>query len=78
MKSKKYLRHEVEVESITYDDKDKVFVVEYSIYNLRGEHILTDTARLEHTTDGTELYFDAMEKLKKLLKDNKYETKIKN
>jgi hypothetical protein len=78
MKSKKYLRHEVEIENITYDNKDKVFVVEYSIYNSRGEHILTDTARLEHTINGTELYFDAMEKLKKLLKENKYETKIKN
>ena len=75
---RKYLKHEVEIENISYDDKDKVFVVEYSIYNSRGEHILTDTARVEHTTDGTELYFDAMDKLKKLLKDNKYGTKTQN
>ena len=78
MMMRKYLKHEVEIENISYDDKDKVFVVEYSIYNSRGEHILTDTARVEHTTDGTELYFDAMDKLKKLLKDNKYGTKTQN
>jgi hypothetical protein len=75
---RKYLKHEVEIENISYDDNDKVFVVEYSIYNSRGEHILTDTARVEHTTDGTELYFDAMDKLKKLLKENKYGTKTQN
>ena len=78
MTPKKYLKHEVEIENISYDDTDKVFVVEYSIYNSRGEHILTDTARIEHNTDGTELYFDAMDKLKKLLKDNKYGTKTQN
>lgn len=75
---RKYLKHEVEIENISYDDNDKVFIVEYSIYNSKGEHILTDTARIEHTTDGTELYFDAMDKLKKLLKDNKYGTKTQN
>lgn len=78
MMMRKYLKHEVEIENISYDDNDKVFVVEYSIYNSRGEHILTDTARVEHTTDGTELYFDAMDKLKKLLKENKYGTKTQN
>lgn len=75
---KKYLKHEVEIETITYDEKDKSFVVEYSIYNSKGEHVLTDTAKIQHTMDGTELYFDAMEKLKKLLKDNKYGTKTQN
>ena len=78
MMMRKYLKHEVEIENISYDDNDKVFIVEYSIYNSKGEHILTDTARIEHTTDGTELYFDAMDKLKKLLKDNKYGTKTQN
>lgn len=78
MKSRKYLKHEIEIENITYDEKDKSFVVEYSIYNSKGDHVLTDTAKVQHDMDGTELYFDAMEKLKKLLKDNKYDTKTQN
>lgn len=78
MTPKKYLKHEVEIENITYDEKDKSFVVEYSIYNSKGDHILTDTAKVQHDMDGTELYFDAMEKLKKLLKDIKYGTKTQN
>ena len=78
MKSRKYLKHEVEIESISYDDKEKVFVIEYSVYDSRGEHILTDIAKVEHATDGTELYFDALEKIKDLMKGNKYGTKTKN
>ena len=75
---RKYDRHEIEIETMTWDDKAKVFVVEYSMYNNKGEHILTETTTIEHETDITDIYFDALEVLKKSLKGIKYGTKIKN
>jgi hypothetical protein len=78
MKMFKYLKHEVEIENISYDEKDEVFVVEYSVYDMKGKHILTDTARITHDADMSELYFDAMEKLKEVLKNGTYGTKTKN
>lgn len=75
---KKYDRHNVDIEAITWDENENAFVVEYSIYNSEGEHIITETTMIEHESDIMDVYFDALKVLKKSLKGIKYGTKIKN
>lgn len=74
----KYLLPQIEIDEISFSEKDNAFIVKYTIYREDGKPVITDTAIIEHNGDVTDMHYTTIEALKKALKDKLYETKTKN
>lgn len=72
------MKPRVEIDAIKWDEKEKAFVITYTMYDDENRPIFTDTTLIEHTGDYTDMYYTTIETLKKILKDKVYETKTKN